>query len=215
MIQIIPRFSIYGGIEMFKTIRLIPVLAAISILVGCAPQDSLFPLFNKDDNVFEKQLLGEWQVKNQTDAKQDPSEKPASVIFSDAEAESNYDVTIPKFNDAGGTLRATARLVRLGAYLFIDLETPDTEKLQDIPYPAIEGHVFGRLTFKSDTARIDFLNDDWVTKQADAGTLGLSYVKGPNSKLLSSGTAELRKFALEHAEDHDAFSESYILTRHK
>ena len=200
---------------MFKTSRLVPVLALLSLLIGCAPQDSLFPLFNKDDKVFEKQLLGEWQVKNQTDAKQDPIEKPASVIFSTAEAESSFDVRIPKFNDAGGTLRATARLVRLGAYLFIDLDTPDTEKLQDVPYPTIEGHVFGRLTLKGDTARIDFLDDEWVAKQADAGTLGLSYVKGPNGRLLSADTAELRKFALEHAEDQEAFSESYILTRRK
>jgi len=200
---------------MIKTSRLAPVLALISILIGCAPQDSLFPLFTPQDKLFDKQLLGEWRIRTQTDAEQDPSEKPAFVIFSPGDDENSYQVKLPNFNDAGGTMRATAHLVHLGAYLFIDLETPNSDKFQDVSYPAIEGHVFGRIALGGDTTRIDFLNDDWVTKQANAGKLGLGYVEGPSSRILSADTAELRKFALEHAEDHEAFSESYILTRHK
>lgn len=200
---------------MSKTSRFVPVLALVSFLIGCAPQDSFFPLFTYDDKVFEKQLFGEWQLSTLNDAGQNPSEKPVFVIFSPGEFENSYDVKIPNFNEAGGTLRSTARLVRLSAYLFIDLETPNADKFQEISYPAIEGHVFGRLSLGGDTARIDFLNNDWVTKQANAGKLGLAYVEGPSSKVLSADTADLKKFALEHAEDHEAFSESYILTRHK
>jgi len=200
---------------MFKTSSLVATLVLVSVLAGCAPQDSLFPLFTQQDKLFDKQLLGEWQIRSQTDAGQDPSEKPAFVIFSPGDDENSYQAKLPKFNDAGGTLRATAHLARLGAYLFIDLETPNADKFQDVPYPAIEAHVFGRLALGGDTARIDFLNDDWVTKQANAGKLGLAYVEGPSGTMLSADTAELRKFALEHAEDHEAFSESYILTRHQ
>ncbi|MFI5096896.1 MAG: hypothetical protein ACHQT6_02880 [Candidatus Acidiferrales bacterium] len=200
---------------MFRTSSLVATLLLLSVLAGCAPQDSLFPLFTQQDKLFDKQLLGEWRIRNQTDAGQNPSEKPAFVIFSPGEFENSYDVKIPKFNDAGGTMHATAHLARLGAYLFIDLETPNADKFPDVSYPAIEAHVFGRLALGGDTARIDFLNNDWVTKQANAGKLGLAYVDGPSSTMLSAETAELRKFALEHAEDHEAFSESYILTRNK
>ena len=200
---------------MFKTSSLVATLVLVSVLAGCAPQDSLFPLFTQQDKLYDKQLLGEWQIRTQTDAEQDPGEKPAFVIFSAGESENSYDVKIPKFNDAGGTMRATAHLVRLGAYLFIDLETPNADRFQDVSYPAIEAHIFGRLALGGDTARIDFLNDDWVTEQVAAGKLGLAYVEGPSGTMLSADTAELRKFALEHAEDHEAFSESYLLTRHK
>ena len=200
---------------MFKTSSLVATLVLVSVLTSCAPQDSLFPLFTQQDKLFDKQLLGEWQIRTQTDAEQNPGETPAFVIFSPGKYENSYDVKIPKFNEVGGTLHATAHLARLGAYLFIDLETPDTDKFPDIPYPAIEGHVFGRLVLGGDTARIDFLNNDWVTKQVNAGKLGLAYVDGPSSTVLSADTAELRKFALEHAEDNEAFSESYILSRHK
>ena len=200
---------------MIKISRLLAILAFVFFLTSCAPQDSLFPLFNNDDTAFEKQLLGQWKIKAEDDAHQDPSVNVALVIFSPGEDENSYDVKIPKFSDTGGTLRATAHLARLGAYLFIDLEMPDTDKFQDIPYPAIGGHCFGRLVLSGDTVRIDFLNDDWVTKQVEAGKLGLSYVKSPDGTLLSADTPELRKFALEHAENHDAFSVSYFLTRNK
>jgi hypothetical protein len=200
---------------MIKISRLLAILVLVFFLTGCAPQDSLFPLFNNNDTAFEKQLLGQWKIKAKDDAHQDPSVNLTLVVFSPGEYENSYDVKIPKANDAGGTMRSTARLVRLGAYLFIDLEMPDTDKFQDIPYPAIESHCFGRLVLSGDTVRIDFLNDDWVAKQVEAGKLGLSYVKSPDGTLLSADTPELRKFALEHAEDHDAFSESYFLTRNK
>jgi len=200
---------------MLKIFRLLAILAFVFFLTGCTPQDSLFPLFNNDDTAFEKQLLGQWKIKTKDEGHQNPSVNLTLVVFSPGEYENSYDVKIPKFSDAGGTMRSTARLVRLGAYLFIDLEMPDTDKFQDIPYPAIESHCLGRLVLNGDTARIDFLDDDWVAEQVKGGKLGLSYVKSPNGTLLSADTPELRKFALEHAEDHDAFSVSYFLTRNK
>ncbi|MFI5059768.1 MAG: hypothetical protein ACHQLQ_16505 [Candidatus Acidiferrales bacterium] len=200
---------------MIKFSRLVPLLGVVFFLAGCAPQNSLFPLFTNDDKAFEKRLLGEWKINAGDDGHQDPGVNLALVVFSPRENETSYDVRIPKFNDTGGTMRSTARLVRLGTYLFIDLGSPNMDIFRDIPYPASEAHCFGRLILSGDTVRIDFLNDDWVTKQVEAGKLGLSYVKSLDGALLSADTPELRKFALEHAEDHEAFSNSYVLTRNK
>jgi len=63
--------------------------------------------------------------------------------------------------------------------------------------------------------RIDFLNDKWVSDQAKAGKLALVTVKTPNLVILAASTEELRKFALEHADDKGAFSENFAFQRKK
>jgi len=202
---------------MIKVSRVLAMAVFVCLLAGCEPQCSLFPLFTNDDKVYEKQLLGTWKVTAGNDAHQDPSKNIGVVEFSPGKDENTYDMKIPKFTDAGGTLVSTVHLVRLGNYLFIDLAKPelDLDKAPEIPFPSVAAHCFGRLVLSGDTASIDFLNDEWVGKQIDAGKLKLAYVETPDVTLLSANTPELRKFALEHAEDHAAFSQSYTLTRNK
>lgn len=195
--------------------RLLPAIAVAAILTGCAPEDSLFPLFVKDDQVFEQQLLGEWKLQGGADAK--PEDESTPIVFRKGEDGSSYDVTISNFDGKGLNVASTARLVRLGDFLFIDFGTPDTDKRRfvEIPFPAHSIHFFGRIHFEESKIRIDCLNDEWVSAQAKAGKLTLATVQTPDGTTLSETTEELRKFALEHAEDKDAFSETYVLTRKK
>jgi len=182
------------------------------LLVGCEPQISLFPLFTQDDKVFDKQLLGEWQIWSGTELK--PGDTPGSIIFSASKEAYTYDVRIPNFDEDHRTLSSEARLVKLGNYVFVDFGTPDVDKLPQIPYPAVEGHAFGRLTLEGDKGRIDLLNDEWVKDSTKAGKMSLAF-QDASRVVLSAGTSDLRKFALEHAEDHGAFSQTYTLARKK
>ena len=95
--------------------------------------------------------------------------------------------------------------------MFIDLASPDLEHRKNaiVPYLILESHVFGRVQLEKDKMRIDFLNDKWVSDQTKAGQLAVATVKTPNSVIPAAATEELRKFALEHADDTDAFSESF------
>jgi len=192
--------------------RLLPVglIAVLALLlVACEPQQSLFPLATDDDKVFDKQLLGEWKIWSGTEFK--PDEKPGLITFSAVPDDAYvYDVQIPGFGK--GTLTSRARLVKLGDSMFIDFEAPDLDQFPNVPYPILESYVFGRLSLSQDQARIDFLNDEWVQNNIKAGKLPLAFVPTQNP-VLSASTAELRKFALEHAEDHEAFSEIYSLMR--
>jgi len=54
---------IFGEKRMNKFVRLILPSAVCGLLVGCAPQDSLFPLFLKSQQGFKEGLLGEWMVQ--------------------------------------------------------------------------------------------------------------------------------------------------------
>jgi hypothetical protein len=202
-----PAFS-FNMLGM-KRVLLLTVVVFASLLAGCVPQESFFPLCTKEDTLFDKRLLGEWQTFSGTALKQ--GDKSSLIIFSVGDLANTYDVKSPD-SPAGMTTFSVARLVKLGKYIFIDFGTPDLSKMPQIPYPALECHVFGRLTFEKDKVQIDFLNDDWVKDQAKSGKLGLAFVQSSNI-VLSAPTADLRKFAQEHAEDLGAFSETYTLAR--
>jgi hypothetical protein len=194
--------------------RLFPiglVAVLLCLLAGCEPQKSLFPLATDQDKVFESQLLGQWKIWTGTELK--PGEKPGIITFSKYNDPYIYDVRIPNFGDDGSTtLTSRAKLVKLGNVLFVDFEAPDLDKLPRFPYPAVESHVFGKLSLENDKARIDFLSDDWVQDNIQAGKLPLAFVplQGP---VLSASTTDLRKFAQDHAGDQKAFSEVMSLAR--
>ncbi len=191
-------------------------LVTTAIFAGCGPANSLFPLFNNSDKVFDATLLGEW--KQLYDPPQDDS-KTARWVFRRSAREFSYDLSVtalvPKAEGLG--LCSTARLVRLEESLFIDFSACESEdrNLKEISFPAIESHMFGRIRIEKDRVQIDFLKDEWVSKQVKAGKLPIAYVDTPSGPVLSAKTDELRKFALEHAKDDEAFSETFNLVRLK
>jgi len=65
------------------------------------------------------------------------------------------------------------------------------------------------VQLEKDKMHINFLNHKRVSGQAKAGKLTLASVTTSNGIALSANTEDLRKFALEHAEDQDAFSEVF------
>jgi hypothetical protein len=194
--------------------RLFPIgliAALLCVLAGCEPQKSLFPLATDEDKVFESQLLGEWKIWTGTELKS--GEKPGFITFSKDNDPYTYDVKIPNFGDDGSTtLTSRAKLAKLGDLLFVDFEAPDLDKLPRFPYPAVESHVFGKLSLEKDKARIDFLSDVWVQDNLKAGKLLLAFVPLQGA-VLSASTADLRRFAVDHADDAKAFSETMSLAR--
>jgi hypothetical protein len=190
-------------------------IALVLVLAGCGPASSLFPLFIKGDSEFDERLLGEWRMRAEASYKH--GEKSQRMVFQKSADGTEYEVTLFDSNKKGMNLALTARMVRLGNFSFIDFGTADADKrkFKEIPFPAIESHSFGRIHLEKGSAHFDFLNDDWVKEQAKAGKLKLATVQTPNGLVISATTEELRKFALEHAEDTEAFSEPYSLSRKK
>jgi len=190
-------------------------MALVLILAGCGAASSLFPLFLESDEVFDERLLGDWHVQDGATFTHGAESK--RMIFRKSADGKEYEVTLFDFDDKGMNLALTAHMVRLGTFSFIDFGTPDTDKRKfiEIPFPAIESHFFGRIDLEKDSVRIDFLDDEWVKKQGKAGKLPLATVQTAEGLVISASTEELRKFALEHAEDMEAFSEPYSLSRTK
>ncbi len=197
--------------------RILAVAVGLAgLLGGCVPQDSLFPLFNKDDKAFEEALIGEWRL--QPKEGENPPHPPQLWIFQKSEeSPPAYNFRILNFEHKKENIFSRARLVRLGEFLFIDFGSPEFNegKPAEIPYPAVTSHIFGRIHISRENVRMDMLSDDWVSKQIKTGTLSLACAETPEGWILTAKTEELRKFALEHADDEAAFSESFMLIRSK
>lgn len=187
-----------------------------ALLAGCEPQNSVYPLYAASDDAFEPLMLGEWLLQSGPEVK--AAEKSDKAIFRKGKAPDTYEITIPDIDEKDMLLLSEAKLVKLGDFLFIDFGSPDLESSRNsatLPYPGLRSHVFGRVYSERDKMRIDFLSDTWVSDQAKAGKLTLASIETPEGSVLAAKTDELRKFALEYAEDKEAFSESFAFQRKK
>lgn|SRR5690348_54245 len=197
--------------------RIVTMLALASLLNGCAPIDSIFPLYKAEDAVFDESLIGSWQPVI-TDA--NASDKDVRWVFSRSGYQPFYDFKWG-VDEAKGGFIAKARLVQLGSHLFIDFEG-DSQNLDDgpkstnlVPYPMITTHMVGRIWLEKDSLLIHFLGDDWVKRQVKAGTFPLAHIDVDGGQILSAPTEDLRKFMQAHADDNQALSEEFKFTRAK
>lgn len=184
--------------------------------MSCEPQKTLFPLYTAEDKIFDEQLLGKWLFVDPDDheAKNDKM----GLRFDRSGDSPSYAVLLSgtKEKDEIG-LASVARMVQLGDFRFLELSAPkdDDSRLKFYPYPVATAHVFARIRMDQKTLRLDFLNDDWIRKQMKTGKPALATLETDDNLLVTATTAELRKFALAHAEDAEAFSDHYEFVRAK
>lgn len=139
------------------------------------------------------------------------------MVFRKSADGTEYQVTLFNFDEKGLNLAITVHLVRLGDFVFIDFGTPDADKhkFKEVPFPAIESHLIGRIRIEKDSVGFNLLSGEWVKEQGKAGMPVLATVQKAEGAAISASTEELGKFALEHAEDTKAFSEHFSLSRTK
>lgn len=188
------------------------------LVAGCAPADSVYPLYKPSDTSSDDRLAGTWQPtgKDATDA-----EKNQRWTFARSKDDKFYEFTLGTSGQKGG-FATKVRLVGIGNYMFVDFTAdfdrinPNDEKMDNlVPYPAIPTHGIGRIWIDKDSLRIHFLRDDWVKDQMKAGKLTLAHPNVGGDCLITATTDELRNFMMAHANDTDALSESYDLQRAK
>jgi hypothetical protein len=200
---------------MKKTVALAITMATSLMLAGCAPMDSLQPLYTPDDKIFEQGLLGTWQPKEP----ESNEDKNSRWIFQRSSDENSYAVSLTSV-DKKGCLLAKARLVRLGNTLFVDfMGDMDNDRWSSdagvAPYPVVQTHMIGRIWIDKDSFRIRLLDDQWVKKQIKSGKFALPHIEVESEQILIAKTEELRKFAQAFAEDQEAFSDNWEFIRAK
>jgi hypothetical protein len=198
---------------MNKLPRLV-ICALTLLLVGCTPEISLNPLFDesKKESILFENLAGEWKVQ----PTQNSGESDANTrwVFKRSEDGKGYDLSTFSINENGNYL-SNVHILKLNDYLFVDM-APNQEnpyKNESKPFPTISGHIIGRIWVDENSVRIHVLDEAWVIKRIKAGTLGLDSTETPDGTILTATTEQLRKFAVDHADDKEAFSLNYDLIK--
>ena len=114
-----------------------------------------------------------------------------------------------------GSVASVAHIIKLGDFLFLDVEPADvnSDEVALTPYPIIPAHAIARIWIDEHGARIHFLDNTWLEKQIKAGKLEIPYAAAPAGTVLTATTEQLRKFALQHAEDKEAFSLNFDMVK--
>jgi hypothetical protein len=197
--------------------RVTAILALAVLMIGCAPVDSIYPLYKPEDAVFDDRLLGTWQKPI---TEENNSEKDQRWTFTRSDEKPFYGFKWGPLEAKGG-FAAKVRLVNLGNDLYIDFEG-DSSKLDYstvndnlVPYPMITTHMIGKISLEKNAFQIHFLSDDWVKKQVKAGTFALAHLDIDSGQILTASTDDLRRFMQQHVEDKEALSEKFGFVRAK
>jgi len=111
--------------------KILCLLALLACLTGCVPLDSLNPLYQKKDAVFDQALLGTW-----TSTKDDEETILDFVALNDDSNGPGYTITMSggKKGDKSSSIGFEAHLVSLGGHKFLDLKPLQWEPRENF-YP--------------------------------------------------------------------------------
>ena len=188
--------------------RIRKLLAPIGLLLslsGCGPEFSLNALYFGKDVVVDDAVVGPWITSATTNG-----EKGTICTFKKL-GDNAYEFIVPG-DEEGSKYKSEVHLVRLGEFLFVDLYPASLDSEEEKqnratePLPQIGVHIFGRIWIEKDILLMALLDEDWVNSLAEKEKLTLGYASSGRDTLLTAPTEELRKLALQHAEDVKAFS---------
>jgi hypothetical protein len=185
------------------------LFVGLALLISCAPVLSIHPLYTGKDIVFEPQLVGTWfDAEATTDRFVFVIEKLGNDAYKVAMTDPANQPTV--------TYTFEVHLVKLGDHLFLDAIQSDIQGTgQDLSAFAVSGHMISRISLDGDVLSLKFLGVEWVAKGLKAGSISIRHEdQDDGTPVLTAGTTELQKFALDHVSDDDAFS-GYDVVLHR
>ncbi|MFZ5433665.1 MAG: hypothetical protein ACOZB3_07830 [Calditrichota bacterium] len=178
------------------------ILTAIALLtVGCWTL-SVFPLYTEPDLRFDPNLLGTW-----SEMKTDGS---ADVWTFDKKSDQSYRLTVREADNSEGPF--DVHLLQLGDHLLLDFypEPPENEN-EIFSSHVILAHSFWRVALDKDSLRIAALDNQWLRKQIEDGTITIGHLDREGVTVLTAPTADLQKFVRDHIEEAFDWSEAPLV----
>jgi hypothetical protein len=176
-----------------RTFEFVLVCSMMMAFAGCEPIMSLHPLYTDEQEVFEPGLLGTWVLTDEDDREQ-------HVRFERAD-EGGYQVFLDFADDSGSNRFRTSldgRLVRLEDELFLDLVQSEKALDENSAFYVLPLHTIYSLRVNGDVLELAFFDDDKVQAQIESGKLSVAHDRVNGDLILTAGTEELQKLALEH-----------------
>ena len=184
---------------MTKKLALLGLALAGLALNGCVW--SVHPLYTEQTIVFEPALVGVWATPD--------GEKTAIVA---AREDKSYEITYwDKDMSDGASMKYRARLVRLGGYLFLDVQ-PDKKAVEGLMgvkpvWYLLPTHSFYRVQLNGEELTVSLVDDELVTRSATA--LAHEEIRekdGENGYLLTASPEELQTALAPHATDDSIYA---------
>jgi hypothetical protein len=177
---------------------------ALVLLCSCEPLFSIHPYYTDKDITFDSRLLGTWF---------DPEEaSPQSTIeFRRVNDKGRDAYSITLVDSSKNPVESesfVAHLVKLDGHLFLDtVQTKISVGDHTLDTFALPVHMLGRVSFDDEVLNLAFLDDDWVKKNLENGTISIRHdTTDDGTPVLTAATQDLQKFALDHVNDDQAFS---------
>lgn len=165
------------------------------LFTGCSVP-GVYPLYTPADRVFEPELLGTWQTFDE--AKDWDAFR--TLTFARLGAEDGvpaYRLGVAETPDAAPEF-FEAHLVRLGNHLFLDIVPADIDlKSEFAGYHLMRLHTYYLYEREGRALRLTPLSPAWVQEQAEAGSLGVDYVRDADNDdrvVLTANTPDLQVF---------------------
>jgi hypothetical protein len=175
-------------------------LAAMILLAGCGPLESLRPLYTEEDLISDSRFQGVWEVV--------PNEGDACLLTlsPNAQSASHLRCTTKDGHKDGFEVY----LVQLGGFQFFDFSAEDSNDFQ------IPVHWFAKVLSITDSElRIAFIGTNWLEDRIEEASFP-SYVRAGKSEsdmVLTGSTRDLQHFVLTHAVEPQAFDEDATALR--
>lgn len=178
-----------------NTIRALLALAFCFSLLGC-PARSRSPFLTQRDISFDPRLVGSW-------SNVDDSE----IMMFQRYGEKGYSVALREKDSS--ISRYGVHLGQIGKSWFLDSYSERGHN----DYHLLPTHLLWRVWVGADTLRIASLEDDWLERMIDSGTLEIRHARWNGDVILTASTEELQKLVQRHAEDNGVFSEPDVFVR--
>ena len=172
---------------------------ALAVMAGCIV-NSLNPLFEEADRVFNPKLVGEWK----------PEEGQKDSWTFQGTNNKSYELTV---REKGKTFKFGAALGTIGDAWFLDIiPVEDVETFSEMHMAPT--HSFMKAKLDGDRLELRLLSHDWFKKELKAGRIKLPCVVRENDRIiLTASTKELQAFMLKHADNAKAFPDAGVLLR--
>lgn len=178
---------------------------ALLLLSSCVPAFSVHPFFTEKDLTFDRSLLGTWidpTGKNERGGlvieEVSINGRPAYSLT----AEVTDKPAVPKLTE-----EYEGSLFKLGGQQFLDVIYSQLRSGDEsVTVLAMPVHTIARVSLEGDTLSLSFLDDEWLKKNLEDGTVPLRHEIESDAPLLTAETADLQTFVLNHWADQKAFS---------
>jgi hypothetical protein len=175
------------------------------LLIGCIPSVKSF--YTEKDLAFEPRLLGEWQVKNESD-------QPAEWQFERGEGKA-YKMTVIQEKIKRGEFNA--HLFKLGKENFLDIIPSKIDYASDqadlVSNTMFPGHLLLRVSQIDPVLKLAGFDFDWLKAHLEENPKALAHHKESDAILLTAGTADLQSFVLAHLGEGQLFTKGSELMR--